>query len=458
VQKDRAARFATGLDGDARGLPDLLDAPGGLEVAQVAQPAEGVVDPAPRRVDRDADAVVFADEQDRHRAAASMRVTRRVDPGEGGGMVGGRVAEGAADQRAGGMLVVDSEPPRAPQGEGGPDRFRYVRSDRARLRRHPKLAAAPDLVPAVGDRLLDAGAEAEQRVEQRRGGGVPSRARHHESAASVVQKTRIGQLELRPDDRVVLVAGAGNGVVADTLRLEAAGRDVELPAEHLVFEQRGGGRGGERATRVERLTGRQRGRLDGLGQVAVEIGLDDFDASGGHAGIIAFPVAHATCRSRKMRRRFGGRYNRGMQWQVYLSGEIHTDWRERIAAGVEKSGLPVTLLAPVTDHAASDDCGVSILGEEDQGFWKDTKGAGVNAIRTRNLIAKADVVVVRFGEKYKQWNAAFDAGYASALGKTIITLHAPELTHALKEVDRAALAVAERPEQVVEILDYVIRS
>ncbi|MHC4410764.1 MAG: YtoQ family protein [Planctomycetota bacterium] len=147
-----------------------------------------------------------------------------------------------------------------------------------------------------------------------------------------------------------------------------------------------------------------------------------------------------------------------MQWQVYLSGEIHTDWRDRIAAGVQERGLPVTLLAPVTDHAASDDCGVSILGEEDQGFWKDTKGAGVNAIRTRNLIAKADVVVVRFGEKFKQWNAAFDAGYASALGKTIITLHAPALTHALKEVDRAALAVAERPEQVVEILEYVIRS
>ncbi|MHC4939257.1 MAG: YtoQ family protein [Planctomycetota bacterium] len=147
-----------------------------------------------------------------------------------------------------------------------------------------------------------------------------------------------------------------------------------------------------------------------------------------------------------------------MQWNVYLSGEIHTDWRDRIAAGVRERDLPVTLLAPVTDHAASDDCGVSILGEEETGFWKDTKGAGVNAIRTRNLIAKADVVVVRFGEKYKQWNAAFDAGYASALGKTIITLHAPELTHALKEVDRAALAVAEQPEQVVEILDYVIRS
>ncbi|MHC4954242.1 MAG: YtoQ family protein [Planctomycetota bacterium] len=145
-----------------------------------------------------------------------------------------------------------------------------------------------------------------------------------------------------------------------------------------------------------------------------------------------------------------------MQWNVYLSGEIHTDWRDRIAAGVEAKGLPVTILAPVTDHAASDDCGVSILGEEEKGFWKDNKGAGVNAIRTRNLIQNAHVVVVRFGDRYKQWNAAFDAGYASALGKSIITLHDPSLTHALKEVDRSALAVAETPEQVVEILDYVI--
>ena len=147
-----------------------------------------------------------------------------------------------------------------------------------------------------------------------------------------------------------------------------------------------------------------------------------------------------------------------MQWHVYLSGEIHTDWRERIAEGVRGRDLPVTLLAPVTDHAASDDCGVSILGSEENGFWKDHKGAGVNAIRTRNLIAKADVVVVRFGDKYKQWNAAFDAGYAAALGKTIITLHDASLTHALKEVDRAAQAVAETPEQVVEILEYVLRS
>jgi YtoQ family protein len=143
-------------------------------------------------------------------------------------------------------------------------------------------------------------------------------------------------------------------------------------------------------------------------------------------------------------------------WNVYLSGEIHSDWRERIAEGVREAGLPVSLMAPVTDHAASDDVGADILGEEENKFWRDHKGAGVNAVRTQTLLKRADVVVVRFGDKYKQWNAAFDAGFAAALGKPIITLHDPDLEHALKEVDRAAMAVAETPEQVVEILSYAI--
>ncbi|MEM9633290.1 MAG: YtoQ family protein [Pseudomonadota bacterium] len=143
-------------------------------------------------------------------------------------------------------------------------------------------------------------------------------------------------------------------------------------------------------------------------------------------------------------------------WRVYLSGEIHTDWRDRIMEGVNALSLPVEFSAPVTDHDASDDCGVAILGNEDQKFWYDHKGAKVNAIRTRSLIEKADIVVVRFGDKYKQWNAAFDAGYASALGKSLIVVHDPSLTHPLKEVDAAALAVAETSEQVVEILKYVI--
>lgn len=140
---------------------------------------------------------------------------------------------------------------------------------------------------------------------------------------------------------------------------------------------------------------------------------------------------------------------------VYLSGEIHSDWRNRISDGVKQAGLPVTLLAPVTDHAASDDIAVAILGANDASAWKDRQGAGINAIRTRSMIERADIVVVRFGENYRQWNAAFEAGYAAALGKPIVTLHTAELAHSLKEVDAAALAVAETPEQVVEILRYV---
>ena len=143
-------------------------------------------------------------------------------------------------------------------------------------------------------------------------------------------------------------------------------------------------------------------------------------------------------------------------WNVYLAGEIHSDWRDVIEDGAREAGLPVVFSAPVTDHPASDDCGVAILGSEEKDFWKDRKGAGVNSIRTRTMIADADVVVVRFGEKYKQWNAAFDAGQAAALGKPLVILHPPEHTHALKEVDAAASAVAERPEQVVELLRYVI--
>lgn len=145
-----------------------------------------------------------------------------------------------------------------------------------------------------------------------------------------------------------------------------------------------------------------------------------------------------------------------MTWQVYLSGEIHTNWREEIEETTKAQGLDVSFAAPVRNHPASDDCGVAILGEEPNKFWHDNKGAKVNAIRTRTLIERADIVVVRFGEKYKQWNAAFDAGYASALGKSLIVIHGADHQHALKEVDAAALAVTDTPTDVADILAYVI--
>ena len=144
-----------------------------------------------------------------------------------------------------------------------------------------------------------------------------------------------------------------------------------------------------------------------------------------------------------------------MELNVYLSGEIHTDWRQQIKAGCEAHNLPVVFTSAVTDHAASDAAG-DLLGEESAQFWRDHKSAKINAIRIKTLIESCDMAVIRFGDKYKQWNAAFDAGCCAALGKPYITLHDESIIHPLKEVDAAAMAWAQTPEQVVETLKYVI--
>ena len=146
-----------------------------------------------------------------------------------------------------------------------------------------------------------------------------------------------------------------------------------------------------------------------------------------------------------------------MNWTVYLSGEIHTDWREQISDGAKSQNLPVTFSSAVTDHAASDAAG-DVLGPESDNFWRDHKSSKVNGIRTRTLLDKCDIAIIRFGDKYKQWNAAFDAGYCAAIGKPYITLHDEDIVHALKEVDASAMAWAKTPEQVVEILGYVTRA
>jgi len=141
-------------------------------------------------------------------------------------------------------------------------------------------------------------------------------------------------------------------------------------------------------------------------------------------------------------------------WTVYLSGEIHTDWREQLESGAKQLGLPVTFTSAVTHHESSDAAGDG-LGKEEQPFWRDHKSAKVNAIRTKSLLENCDIAVVRFGDKYKQWNAAFDAGYCAAMGTPYITLHDENIIHPLKEVDGAAMAWAQTPQQVIEILKYV---
>jgi YtoQ family protein len=144
-----------------------------------------------------------------------------------------------------------------------------------------------------------------------------------------------------------------------------------------------------------------------------------------------------------------------MTFNIYLSGEIHSDWREQITQGIIENNLDINVLSPITDHEKSDNVGVEILGIEEQAFWKDHKAAKINALRTTTYISRSDVVVVRFGEKYKQWNAAFDAGIAAGKGIPIIVMHAPDLAHALKEIDAIAMAVTESPQQVVKILQYI---
>ena len=146
-----------------------------------------------------------------------------------------------------------------------------------------------------------------------------------------------------------------------------------------------------------------------------------------------------------------------MKYNIFLSGEIHSDWRNDIIKGAESADLPVSFSYPEQDHDQSDHCGTNILGKEDKKFWADNKSARINSIRIRKSIKSADIIIVKFGEKYRQWNAAFDAGFAAALGKSLITVHPEEFDHALKEIDAAARATARTHEQVVEVLKYICR-
>ena len=146
-----------------------------------------------------------------------------------------------------------------------------------------------------------------------------------------------------------------------------------------------------------------------------------------------------------------------MKWKIYLSGEIHSNWRDELRLGASEAGLNVEFLGPETDHDLSDNFGANILGSEDKKFWHDHKGAKINSIRIKRNIESADVVIVKFGNKYKQWNAAFDAGYSAAKGKSLIIMHEDDNQHALKEIDASALAVVNSNQQLIAILKYVTK-
>lgn len=143
-----------------------------------------------------------------------------------------------------------------------------------------------------------------------------------------------------------------------------------------------------------------------------------------------------------------------MKYKIYLSGEIHSEWRNHIIEKCQNKNLPVEFFTPVVKHSASDDAG-DVLGKEDISFWKDHKSAKINSIRIQKGIMDSDLVIIKFGEKYRQWNAAFDAGYAAAIGKPYLVIHPEEFTHALKEVDAQAMGVASTEDQVISIIEYL---
>ena len=145
-----------------------------------------------------------------------------------------------------------------------------------------------------------------------------------------------------------------------------------------------------------------------------------------------------------------------MHLKVYLSGEIHSNWRDEIINKCNEENLEIEFSSPTTNHELSDNVGAQILGNEEKKIWHDNKSAKINAIKTRLSIEKSDIVIIRFGDKYKQWNAAFDAGYASALNKSLIIMHDENNQHALKEIDAAALAVVKNTNEIIKILNYTI--
>lgn len=145
-----------------------------------------------------------------------------------------------------------------------------------------------------------------------------------------------------------------------------------------------------------------------------------------------------------------------MIWKIYLSGEIHTPWRDEIIGKSKINKLPVSFLTPELNHEKSDAAG-DFLAETSSNFWRDNQSAKVNSIRIKNNILSCDLAVIKFGDKYKQWNAAFEAGLCAAHGKPYITLHSSALIHPLKEVDGSAMAWAENEDQVIKLITFVIK-
>lgn len=140
---------------------------------------------------------------------------------------------------------------------------------------------------------------------------------------------------------------------------------------------------------------------------------------------------------------------------IYLAGEIHGAWREELRSALETRSLPVEFVGPQENHDRSDAVGEDILGEQPSARYRDLMGARANTLRTRVLMRRADLVIAYFGEQYKQWNTAADAGAAVAAGIPLLLVRDAKLTHALKELDALATMTVETLAQAAEAVAYI---
>ncbi|RSL32907.1 YtoQ family protein [Salibacterium salarium] len=147
-----------------------------------------------------------------------------------------------------------------------------------------------------------------------------------------------------------------------------------------------------------------------------------------------------------------------MELNVYLAGQIHDDWRKDIRDQAQTMDLPIQFTGPMENHDRSDNIGEEILGEQPDAIFKDEAASQLNNLRTEVLMQKADVVIALFGEKYKQWNSAMDAGSAVAMGKPLILIRPNELHHPTKELANKAQVVVETKEQALQALSYIFET
>jgi len=144
-----------------------------------------------------------------------------------------------------------------------------------------------------------------------------------------------------------------------------------------------------------------------------------------------------------------------MNFVVYLAGQIHDDWRDKLIKQVDVKELPFEFVYPQTEHDLSDAIGEDILGEQPGDYYRDEAASAVNNFRTSALMEKADIVVALFGEDYRQWNTAMDATTAINKDKPLILIRPKELIHSLKELSNKANVTVDTIDQAVDVLAYI---